>query len=384
MPQRSSTPLSGCPALSAGLLRIQPLEGSPTGDRIEVSLVNAGTKPVSLQGAALDYYGVWRNRQQPAPVFPKLMAYWLDKTRLLEIPGGSLLPAAHSFSETAAVVPPGGESHLSWQFDHSFYTRLEEASSVLPAPQLFYWSGDFRAVIQYRVGGDLECSLELKGVQPPQITLEYSGGSASIYTPFWLRAQVEAGDSLPEEIHLFVYDAGGRLVHWRRTAGGESACLFGGDPICQARRPYRDSWDIDNKPGSTLIAPGAYTLTVLLHSPSGSVLQVFPFRIMELRPAVLTAAAATPTITATRRPSATYPPGYKPPSITVAPPGLPDGSAFPAAPFTFTLTPTITLSPTITQTLTPANTPTVTKTATREPSPTPTFCQTPLEGGGCQ
>jgi len=177
------------------------------------------------------------------------------------------------------------------------------------------------------------------------------------------------------------------------VAGAASLCLFGGDPVCQPRRPAQDNWDLNTGGQGAPIAPGDYTLAALAVTQSGSLLQIFPFTIAAPRPAALTASALAPTRTPVASRTASSLPGSLAPSPFAPLPFLPGtGTAALSLPTTptipplpsLTFTPTITQTPTITLTPTPAITPTPSKTSTRELTPTPTFCQTPLEGGGCQ
>ncbi|MCC6147312.1 MAG: hypothetical protein IT308_07055 [Anaerolineaceae bacterium] len=392
----SPSPAAGCAALQAGPLVVSPASGGKPGG-LETTLTNAGAAPLAVLGAALESSTAWGNAASPPPGDLHFSAYYFADRLLLDPSGSDGFPLRHRFPPGKASLLPGRSTTLRWEFDRSLYTKLDTSQFPGIEAQLFYWSGGFKAALDYETGGHL-CSLVLAGNTPPEITLQYSGGSAAIYTPFWVRAGLQ-GTNLPEvrSLGLFVHDAAGKLVH-RHTidiAAHQTAslCLFGGEPDCTPRRPYQQNWDPLNGGKGEPILPGAYTLTVLAVTASGSLLQPFSLTIAAPRPAALTAAAASPTTARTRTPAASaliHPPGYTPPSG--APPPLLPGAVTGTPVVTLTLpgvpalsfTPTITQTPTITRTPTPAITATASKTATRELTPTPTFCQTPLEGGGCQ
>lgn len=397
LPSRTAslTPVPGCAALEAGKLAVSPPGEAGAGGSLEVSLSNLGGGTITLLGAVLQNdTASWHNSAFPPPEELRFTAYTLDDLPLFDPPDSAVFPILHRFPAGRARLTPGRQVYLRWEFDRSFYIPLDSRQYPGLEPQLFTWGGDFEAILDYRLGDGQDCSLALLGDTPPKIEVDYSGGSASIYTPFWLRARLE--DTPPPELRsleLFVHDSSGRLVHRRKVSGAASLCLFGGDPDCQPRRPVQDDWDLNAAGKDEPIAPGDYTLAVLAVTQSGSLLQQFSFTIAALRPAALTASALAPTRTPAASRTALYPPGTLAPSPFVPFPFLPGvGTAtlsFPATPTvpvlpSQTFTPTITRTPTITLTPTLAITPTPSKTATRELTPTPTFCQTPLEGGGCQ
>ncbi|NPV77516.1 MAG: hypothetical protein HPY59_14240 [Anaerolineae bacterium] len=391
----SPTPVPGCAALQAGKLAVSPPGETVAGGSLEVSLTNLGRDTITLLGAVLEKeLPTWHISAFPPPEKLGFTAYTLDDLPLFNPPDSAVFPILHRFPAGRARLIPGRQVYLRWEFDRSFYVPLDSRQYPGVEPQLFTWGSDFKAILDYRLSDGQDCSLVLSGDAPPKIEVDYSGGSAAIYTPFWLRARLEGVQ--PQELRsleLFVHDSGGRLVHRRKLSGAASLCLFGGDPDCQPRRPLQDNWDLNAAGKGGPIAPGDYTLAVLAVTQSGSLLQQFPFTIAAPRPAALTASALAPTRTPIASRTALYPPGTLTPSPFAPLPFLPGaGTATLFFPSTLTIpplpsltfTPTITQTPTITLTPTLAITPTPSKTATRELTPTPTFCQTPLEGGGCQ
>ena len=393
LPNRTAslTPVSGCAALDAGML-VVPSPGD-RGGRLEVSLSNLGSETITLLGAVLEKnFPGWHNTAFPPPEMPRFTTYTFDGLPLFDPPDSANFPIQHRFPAGRARLTPGRQVTLRWEFDGSFYTTLDSRQYPDLEPQLFTWGSDFKAVLDYQLGSGQDCSLSLSGVSLPKIEVNTSGGGTTIYTPFWLRARLEGGQPAElRSLELFVHDSSGRLVHQRKVNGAASLCLFGGEPDCKTRRPLQDNWDPNAAGRSEPITPGNYTLAVLAVTRSGSLLQQFPFTIAAPRPAALTASASAPTQSPAASRTALYPPGSLMPSpplpffpgagtVTLSLPITPTLPGVPSLPST----PTVTQTPTITLTPTRAITPTPSKTATRELTPTPTFCQTPLEGGGCQ
>ncbi len=380
--------------VGCGQLIIGKLHFGPDGTALLLDLHNAGTNPIQLNSVELDYQGGWHNQANTPPEL-QFQSYWLGELLLLDPPDSTFFPLRHTFETGKASFSPNTQTALRWQFKHSFAQQVLEDFPVLSQPQHFFiWTDDFSGKLVYRVEGYPECTLPLQGETGADISLTASGGNLNIYSPFWLRVDVEATEHKSVMVVLAVYNAVGRLVHWRSVAQKLTVCLFGeeSDSACTYRTPNQDEWDYNGVSSHSLIQDGNYKLVVLVsvETASGqplSTLQVFPFTIRsdvlppmpspkpgaELAPTPTPLLYFTPVIPPTLFPTATPPPPERTMRALTA-------SSTPTIP---TLTPTITRTPTTTLTLTPYRSPTPTKTPTATYVPTLTPCL-PVEMGGCQ
>jgi len=385
----------GCGQLLSGRLRFDP-----DGTALLLDLHNAGADAIQLNAIELDYQGGWHSQSGTPPKI-QFQSYWLDDRLLLDPTDGVYFPLRHAME---ADLAPGTKTTLRWQFKPSLAQRVpfNDFPVLAQEPQFFLWTGDFSGKLVYQVKGYPECTLPLQGETGAALSLTASGGGLNIYSPFWLRVDVEVQGQKPDIVVLAVYDAVGRLVHWRKveqfteqsSAQKLSVCLFGeqssGD--CARRTPHQDHWDFNGTSNHYAIQDGGYTLAALvrLKTFSGqflSTLQVFPFTIHSgvlppmpsPKPGAELAATPTPLFYVTPVSSPTLPPAATlPPSERTA--RALTASSTPTVP---TRTATLTPTPTITLTTTPFRSPTPSKTPTATYIPTLTPCL-PVEMGGCQ
>lgn len=387
----TATVPTGCGQLLAGALRFDP-----DGTALLLDLHNTGSNTVQLTAAELGYRGGWHNQAAAAPQKIPFQAYWLGEQPLLDPPDSAFFPLRHSFEAVKADIPADVRTTLRWQFRGSFAQSvpLNDFPILAHQPQFFLWTGDFKGNLMYRAGNQTGCTLPLGGEMGASISLTASGGSFNIYSPFWLRVDIDSQGQEVTAAVLAVYDAVGRLVHWRSLAKSPTGCLFGmeNNGTCALRTPQRDFWEFDGKPNPYPIHDGDYRLAVLVQvqtagGQSLSSLQMFPFTIhrevlppmpgpkpgAELAPTPTPLAFFTPIPSPTLPPTATLPPPERTARALTA-------SSTPTVP---TLTPTLTRTATVTLTPTPYRSPTPTKTPTATYVPTLTPCL-PVEMGGCQ
>lgn len=381
----------GCGQLLASKLRFDA-----DGAALLLDLQNAGAEAVRLKAIELNYRGGWHNQVASAPQEIRFQSYQLGDRLLLDPPDSMSFPLRHTFETEASVIPPGNRTTLRWQFRHSFAQpiTLQDFPDASLQLHFFLWTDDFSGRLFFRAANRLDCALSLHGESGASLSLTASGGSLNIFSPFWLRIDLEPKGQEVDTVILAVYDSLGRMVHWRSSGQTSAVCLFGEESNgnCSLRTPNRDNWDFNGALNHYPIQNGDYRLVVLarIRTAQGQLLsnlQTFPFTISgdvlppmpSPKPGAELAPTPTPLPFLSPFPSPTLPP-----TATLPPPERTrralTASSTPTVP---TPTTTITRTPTNTLTATPYRSPTPTKTPTATYVPTLTPCL-PVEMGGCQ